>query len=71
MDIVLLHFRVIKSDEVILTFPRWQMPGYTYKDILYNDLSQKREIDKESFVFLLQIPQRQRDLDISYLKDLL
>lgn len=47
------------------------MTGYTYKDILYNDLSQKREIDEGSFVSLLQIPQRQRDLDISYLKDLL
>lgn len=47
------------------------MIGYTYKDILYNDLSRKHEIDKESFVFLSQILQHQRDLDISYLKDLL
>lgn len=47
------------------------MIGCTYKDILHNDLLQKREIDKELFVFLSQILQRQRDLDISYLKDLL
>lgn len=47
------------------------MIEYTYKDILYNDLLRKREIDKELFVFLSQILRHQRDLDISYLKDLL
>lgn len=47
------------------------MTGYTYKDILHNGSSQRREIDEESFVSLAQILQHQQDLDIFCLEDLL